>query len=118
MLQGTTYDGVVNPLFASIATTLSRKLVRHQGRPLRDARRLPLWRLLLDEAVYLAKRAVRPPAVWVWTSAAGVALVVMIAFAEATPGPVVSIGWRTVAAVGAAAAVAITVSRFRHRHRG
>lgn len=93
-------------------------MARHQDRPPRDARRLPLWRLLIDEVVYLFKQAVRPPAVWAWTLAAMVALVVMVGLAEATPGPVVSIGWRAVAAVALAAMVAVVVRRWPHRRNG
>lgn len=112
------YAGAVNPLFASIAATLSRTLARHQGRPPRDARRLPLWRLLLDEVVYLVGRAVRPPWVWVWVSAGTVATVVMVAFADATPGPVIPFGWRAAAAVAAAAITGAAIRRWPGRRGG
>lgn len=77
-----------------------------------------MWRLLLDEVVYLLKLAVRPPGVWMWALAAVIALVVMVVFAETTPGPVVSIGWRAVAAVGAAATVAVVVRQWTRRRNG
>lgn len=44
------------PFIAGVAHALSRKLVEHQDRPRRDANRIPLSRLLLDEAVYLLRR--------------------------------------------------------------
>lgn len=108
----------MNPLFAGIATALSRTLARHQGRPVRDARRLPLWRLLLDEVVYLAKRSLRPPWLWAWTSAAVAVAGVMVALDESTPGPVLSLGWRLVAAAAAGSAVAVLVRRWPGRGNG
>lgn len=43
-------------MLSSIAYVMSRRLARHQGRPPQDAQRLPLWRLLADEVVYLARK--------------------------------------------------------------
>lgn len=44
------------PILSGVAYALSRKLVEHQDRPVRDAKRVPLWRLLLDELRYLTGR--------------------------------------------------------------
>ncbi len=108
----------MNPFLTGLAASVSRKLARHQGRPPRDARRLPLWRLLVDEVVYLAEQAVRPPWRWVWASAAVAIVAVMVGLAESTPGPVVSPGWRVAVAAVAASAVALLVRRWSGRDSG
>lgn len=77
-----------------------------------------MWRLLLGEVVYLVGRALRPPALWGWLSAAVAAAIVMIAFAEGTPGPVLSIGVRMAAAAAAGLIVAAVVRRWPHRGGG
>lgn len=53
-MTGTVTLPRVNPFFG-LAYSMRRRLVEHQGRPPRDAKREPLWRLLLDEIVYLAR---------------------------------------------------------------
>lgn len=108
----------MHPWFVGFAAGLRRDLARHQGRPLSDARREPLWRLLLDEVVYLVGRALRPPILWGWLSGALVAVIIMIAFAEGTPGPVLSLGVRMAVAAVAGLIAAVAVRRWPHRGDG
>lgn len=108
----------MHPWFVGLAAGLRRSLARHQDRPPTDARREPLWRLLIDEAIYLASRALQPPILWVWLSSVAVAAIVMVAFAETTPGPVLSFGLRAGVAATAGLLVAAALRRWSYRKDG
>lgn len=85
---------------------------------MRKAERLPMWRLLRDEVVHLAKTAVRPPWAWVLIALALVAGVVMVALDESTPGPALTIGLRMVVATAAGIAAGVVVHRSRNLNDG
>lgn len=108
----------MNPLFVGVASAVKRSLARHQGRPVRKAERLPMWRLLLDEVVHLARTAVRPPWVWVLVCLVLVAGVVMVVLDERTPGPALTVEWRMVVAIAAGIAAGFVVHRSRDRNDG
>lgn len=85
---------------------------------MRKAERLPMWRLLLDEVVHLAKTAARQPWVWFVVSLALVAGVVLVVLDERTPGPALTIEWRMVVAIAAGIAAGFVVHRSRDRNDG
>lgn len=106
----------MNPLIVGIAATLRRTWARHHGRPPSAAKRLPVWRLLLDEIAFLSRRAVRR--VRMWLPAVAVAALVMVALADSTPGPVVPLGSRLVVAIVAALAVGASLWRWADGNDG
>lgn len=89
---------MASPIFTSAMASARRAMRRHQHVP--SSARLPMWRLLGGEVVYLSRAAAGRRDIVV---AVAVALLVTFALSPVTPGPVAAPSLRTVIGGGAAA---------------
>ncbi len=91
---------MASPIFTTAMARARRRMGRHQRVP--SSARLPMWRLLAGEVVYLARVAGGRAEI---AAAVAVAVLVTAGLSPATPGPVAGPALRIL--IGAAAAAAV-----------
>lgn len=90
---------MASPIFLSAMARARRDMCRHQHVP--SSARVPMWRLIAGEVVYLARSAGGRVEI---AAAVAVAVLVGVGLSPATPGPVAEPALRIL--IGAAAAAA------------